>query len=73
MQNLHTVRVVAFKNATLATLLTNMNKFLEGKAVTAVETGTVAYAAGFSRGLKLHDQQYRVIAGDYSVMLFYSE
>lgn len=72
--NLHAMRNYTFTNANIATLSANLNKFLSGQAVTAVETGTVLYAAGEVRNKKLHSTHFEAIAGPvYTVILFYSE
>lgn len=40
------VKLALFKHATLTTLMSAVNDFTAGKAVTSGNSGTVAYAAG---------------------------
>lgn len=71
---LHTLRVYGFERATLADLIAAVNKFTSGQAVTAVETGTVAYGAGEAKNRELVQHAYFVLAGPkYSLVLYYTE
>ncbi len=66
------LKMVAFKNATLATLQQAVNDYTSGLAVSAPTSGTVAYAAGDVGEKELLYQDYFVDGGVYSVVLFYA-
>jgi hypothetical protein len=71
--NLHAMRVYAFKNTNLATLTANANKFLQGQAVTNVETGTVAYAATETRNRRYLGQEFAANGTEWGLLIFYAE
>lgn len=70
---LRRLNVYAFEQATLALLITNVNKFLNGKALTVGESGTQAYNAGEATNKVFVGWQYVAIdATHYSLMIFYA-
>lgn len=70
---LRNLKTVGFSCATLAALLAVVNKYTSAQAVTALETGTVAYAADHVGQLTFVEAQYYVAPGPlYTVLLFYA-
>lgn len=70
------VKIATFKNTTanIATLQTAVNDFTAGKAVTAGNSGTVAYSAGDVAERELvGDPQYFHDGTNAWVVLFYKE
>lgn len=66
------LKVAAFKNATLATLMTAVNDFTAGKAVAIGDSGTVAYGANAVGESTLIDQQYMSDGTNHMIVLFYA-
>ncbi len=68
------VRYYAFERSTLLDLHNVLNKFTTGQAVTNVETGTVAYAAGEAYKKEYLTTLYETTAGgDYTAIIVYVE
>ncbi len=72
--NLQALRVYIFKNAAIATLQANVTKFLQGQAVTNVETGTIAYGANEVRSKTCLGVEFHAFAGpEYQMVIYYTE
>lgn len=67
------LNVATFLNTNLATLQTNVNNFLKGQALTAVQSGTVAYASGFVGEKVLVGQDYRFDGTTHVIVLWYAQ
>ncbi len=63
------VRVATFVNADIAVLMADINKFLNGQAV----TGPPAYAADFVAEKQYIETRFAYNGTNYSAMLVYSE
>lgn len=62
-----------FVNASLADLMVAVNDFTAGKAVAAIDSGTVAYAAGFVKTQQWIGQQLVADSGSFALALYYTE
>lgn len=74
---LRRMKMASFRLPTLAALQTAVNDFTAGKPLTALQSGTVAYAAGERAERTLVNQQYTFIIDGateaHCVVLFYIE
>lgn len=73
MSKLRTLKMATFARTTLLDVMNAVNDFTAGKALTNVQSGTVAYAAGFVAEKTLIDQQYMIDGSNHVVALFYIE
>lgn len=73
MSKLRTLKMATFVRTTLLDVMTAVNNFTAGKALTAGDSGTIAYAAGFVAERTLIDQQYALDGSNHVVVLFYIE
>lgn len=69
---LRALKMVSFKNATLATLQQAVNDYTAGLAVASGVSGTVSYAAGDVGEKELVYQDFFVDGGVFTVVLFYA-
>jgi hypothetical protein len=65
------LKIASFKNATLATVLTNAALFLQGSAVLAGASGTIDYAAGLVGESILIDQELIHDGAAYVLTIFF--
>lgn len=72
-QRLQTLKVALLTHANAATLMQAANDLTAGRAVTAPNSGTVAFAADWVGNKTLVDQQFMSDGTTYSIALFYAD
>ncbi len=70
---LRRLKVATFAGTNIANLQGFVNAFLAGTAVTAVQSGTVAYPANFVGEKVLVDQEVRFDGTNYVFAIWYAE
>lgn len=67
------LKMASFVRTTLLDVQNAVNDFVAGKALTNVQSGTIAYAAGFASERTFLEVQYVFDGTNHAVAIFYTE